>query len=35
MDKTDSVMELVYLTGENVAEDESALSILHSVKWAE
>ena len=35
MDKTGSIMELIYLTGENVAEDEAALSILHSVKWAE
>ena len=35
MDKTDSVMELVYLNGENVAEDKDALGILHSVKWTE
>ena len=35
MDKTDPVMELVYLNGENVAEDKDALGILHSVKWTE
>ena len=34
MDQSDSVMEVVYLTGGDVRNNDTVQAMLHSVRWA-